>query len=41
MSICLYVIDMWNKLDTDVIACRTVSTFKNYLNNYIFNQGLI
>ena len=29
------VIDMWNKLDTDVIACRTVSTFKKHLDNYI------
>ena len=35
------VIDIWNKLDIDVIACRTVSTFKKYLDNYIFNQGLI
>ena len=35
------VIDMWNKLDTDVIACRTVSTFKKHLDNYLFNQGLI
>ena len=35
------VIDMWNKLDNDVIACRTVSTFKKHLDDYIFNQGLI
>ena len=35
------VIDMWNKLDTDVIACRTVSTFKKHLDNYIFHQVLI
>ena len=35
------VIDMSNKLDADLIACRTVSTFKKHLNNYIFNQGLI
>ena len=35
------VIDMWNKLDNDVIGCLTVSTFKKYLDNYIFNQGLI
>ena len=35
------VIDMWNKLDTDVIACRRVTIFKKYLENYIFNQGLI
>ena len=32
------VIDMWNKLDTDVIAYRTVSTFKKHLDNYIFNH---
>ena len=35
------VIDMWNKLDTDLIACHTVSTFKKHLDNYIFNKGLI
>ena len=35
------VIDMWNKLDTDLIACRTVSNFKKHLDNYIFNQALI
>ena len=36
-----FSIYMWNKLDTDVIACCTVSTFKKHLDNYIFNQGLI
>ena len=35
------VIYMWNKLDTDLIACHPVSTFKKHLDNYIFNQGLI
>ena len=35
------IIDMWNKRDTDVIACRTVSSFKKHLDNYIFNQGFI
>ena len=33
-------VDMWNKRDTDLIACRTVSTFKKHLDDYIFNQGL-
>ena len=33
------VIDMLNKLATDVTACRTVSTFKKYLDNYIFIWG--
>ena len=31
---------MWNKLDNDLIACRTVSTFKKNFDNYIFNQGV-
>ena len=35
------VIDMWNKLDIDLIACHTLSAFKKHLDNYIFNQGLI
>ena len=35
------VFDMWNKLDIDLIASRTISAFKIHLNNYIFNQGLL
>ena len=35
------VIDMWNKLDIDLIACRTILAFKKHLDNYIFNSGLI
>ena len=32
---------MWNKLNTTVIACCTVSTFTKYLDNYIFNRFII
>ena len=35
------VIDLSNRLDIELIACRIVSAFKKHFDNYIFNHGLI
>ena len=37
----VYISSLIAGYNTDVIVCRTVSTFKKHLDNYIFNQELI
>jgi ribonuclease P/MRP protein subunit RPP40 len=35
------VINMWNSLPSDVIACNTVYSFKHKIDVYLYNQGFI
>ena len=35
------IIDAWNKLEKDIVACHSVSTFKKHLDKYILNEGFM
>jgi ribonuclease P/MRP protein subunit RPP40 len=35
------VINMWNSLPSDVIACNTVYSFKHKIDVYLYSQGFI
>jgi ribonuclease P/MRP protein subunit RPP40 len=35
------VINMWNSLPSDVIACSTVYSFKHKIDVYLYSQGFI
>ena len=35
------IIENWNSLDEEIIACNTVNTFKSKLDTFLTNRGFI
>ena len=35
------VVDMWNSLDDDIIACNSINGFKNKIDKFLNGRGFI